>query len=172
MTYPRKKPNWPALRAEWLSGNESLTAFKMRHGITHSARWMSETAEWKQAKAAIVSNAEAQTGDAITKQLVKRWGVYRELLDDCLTQAKTLSKKKKPTPAQLSQLSTAIEKLLKSDSFLHGGPTERVENKGDQPVTHSMMVALLKALEAKDPRVVLPETVIDAEIVDGPPNDI
>lgn len=170
MSYPRKFYDWPKLKAEFLASKESAAQFMVRKRLgsgfyKHGGTWTAERAE-------ILKAAEAKMGLKLTDALVERWSRYRVLLDDCLTQAQGLAKKKKPSASQLNQLANAIDRLLKSDSLLHGQPTEIVKGTGPAHVTHQMLVDLIKAVEAKDPRVVLPETIIDAVIVDGPENDI
>ena len=170
MSYPQKKYDWPKLKAEFLASKESAAQFKVRKNL--GGQFYKYGREWTAERAEILRRAEERMGIKIEDALVERWSRYRALLDDCMTQAQGLAKKKKPTASQLNQLANAIDRLLKSDSLLHGQPTEIVKKDEPATVTHQMLVDLIKAVNAKDPRVVLPETIVDAELADGPENDI
>lgn len=166
---PTSRHDWPGLKAKFMAWEGTAKSFAKANKITAAADFYRriKSERWQEERAEVAQKALLIAKEGISYSMAARWIRYRELIDRCLTQVeKVANTKKKVTPQQLAALGTAIDKFIKADSFLHGGPTERVDDRREKGVTHADIVAIIHAVQNKDPRLVHPET-IEAQKVDG-----
>lgn len=150
---PRAKYDWNALKIEWLQTNESPFAFQRRKGIKNDTKFYKHVNEdgWWEARDEINKRAVEIAQDKLVKITAKKWGDYKQLFNAGKSQAaKILSDTVKDgkmvrtlTTLELSQLVGAVDKMLKAESFMEGGPTERVETAN----FHMMNVDLIGKVE-------------------------
>lgn len=164
----RRRVDWDSLTGEFLAFDGSVAKFRIHKKISDKSQFykFARDNKWKEQKREIAHKAVELSKEGITKSMAARWVRYRELIDRCLVQLEKVAGNKKPTANQMAQLGNALDKFIKADSFLHGGPTERVEDK--RSVTHADLVEIIHAVQAKDPRFIHPET-IEAEVVEECP---
>lgn len=165
-----KRIDWDGLKVEWLAGSETLNAFRLRKKISSTGHFYRVVEEngWEAARERIRKTAAQRTEGRLVTETVKNWDQYRRLMADCRARAEKILKRTQKgdedlTPLELQQLVASIEKLLKSESFLDGGPSERVENPATATPTHAQVVELLRMMREGDPRVVHPEAMTDEE---------
>lgn len=131
--------DWPALKMEWLASNESLNAFRVRKDIRNIGDFYQrvEADSWVDAKEEIRSRAAARVENSLVKDTAKRWGDYRKLFEASKAQVAQIfnstvkdGKIVRPmTPLELAQLVGAVDRMLKAESFMDGGPSERIETR-------------------------------------------
>jgi hypothetical protein len=152
--------DWPALKAEWLSGNETLNQFRIRKHINNSAWFYRKVEEdgWLDARNAIIAKAHERQSNNLAKDMSDRWKEYRQIFMAAKAQGYALIKKtlneagqvsQPMTPSELRQLVEAFKSLSQAESFIDGGPTERTENKNLNVNLHATITEALKARDKK-----------------------
>lgn len=169
--------DWTALMFEWARGpQESLESFRARKGLA-SARFyeVAKAMDWKGVRDRLKTQAIAKAEKRITEDLTKRysfqmrqWHSVEGIIARALRKLASSTNADILAPEALESLTRSLERALKARKLIHGEPTESGQKEtGEDRLSHRQVVDLLKAMAAGDARFVLPETVVDAELVEG-----
>lgn len=140
---PKRHLDWPALKTEWLQGNDTLNKFRERYKIGTNVFYPHvEKEKWNEAKADILRRAEAKAATIAVNTKVKEWERQINLWQAVEGIAARLMTRRQDTmnAGELAALSAAIERALKSQKLILGQSTENVESK-------SLSMSILKIIE-------------------------
>jgi hypothetical protein len=144
MTRAKKRTlNWPALKAEWLAGNETLNQFRKRYRISGSNfYYLIHKQGWIEAKEEVLKRAEAKAATIAVNTKVKEWQRQMNLWQAVEgIAARIMSRRAESMNAgELAALTSAIERALKSQKLILGQSTENVES-------HTLSMTILKLIE-------------------------
>ncbi len=174
-----RRHDWTTLMYEWARGTESLHAFGKRHGLG-PARFMAvvRAMDWRGVRARLRAAAIAKAEPQIIKSLADRykfqehqWLTVEAIIARALKKIAGEQDITSLAPEVLESLTRTLERTLKSRKLIRGeatGDAPQAAPGAPQPgmVNHRQVVDLILAMQGKDPRFVLPETVIEAQIVD------
>lgn len=162
---------------EWARGpEESLDAFRIRKGLASAHFYkVVKAMDWKGTREKLKAQAVAKVESRIVTDLSKRYSfqekqwltvegiVARALKKLALSDADNFS------PEALESVTRSLERALKARKLIVG------EKTGDEPpasssgapgtFTHAQVVGLIEAMQSRDSRIVIPEAVLDAELV-------
>jgi hypothetical protein len=171
-----KRHDWDALRYEWARGTESLEAFRRRKGLA-SVRFSQVVNEqnWRalreDLRAKAIKKIEPKIIDEIAQRYAfnnKQWLTIEGLLARLIKKLVTTTNAADISPEAIESITRSLERSLKARKLIHGEATGDTPAAGAQSpgvMTHQQVVQLLQAINSKDPKFVIPEAVIDAEIV-------
>jgi hypothetical protein len=135
--------DWPALKAEWLSGNDSLNHFREKHKIHLNVFYPNiEKGKWREAKDEIMKRAEARAATIAVNTRVEEWKRQMNLwqaVEGIAAQIMT-RRRENMNAGELAALTSAIERALKSQKLILGESTENVESR-------SLSMTILKLIE-------------------------
>lgn len=165
---------------EWVRGTESLHAFGRRHKLG-PARFMAvvRAMNWRgvreKLRAQAMEKAEKRIVADLTKRYVfqeKQWLTVEGIIARAIKRIASDADVASLSPELLESLTRTLERTLKARKLIHGEPTPETPGApGSGPqagvMTHSQVVQLIQAIGGRDPRYVIPESVIDAEMVEG-----
>lgn len=127
--------NWDALKAEWLQGDESLNKFRIRYRLA-PAHFYQKVDEygWEKSREIINKKAIAKIENTQAGLLAREWKQEIDLLNAAKSEVvralnKSRDSGKTLNYQELSNLFTALDKAVKTKSFINGGPTERIESR-------------------------------------------
>lgn len=148
-----KTYDWPAMKAEWISSNETLNQFRIRKGM--SAEWFYKVVrkqKWVEEKNKIKYKAIENYQEKAVQDQVDKWEKYRGIQSKLLKCVESVldsvmdengEVKGDLPPEEIRRLSAAFKELTQNQSFMDGGPTERVESKN----AHLILVQAIKEAE-------------------------
>jgi hypothetical protein len=144
---PKKSVNWPAMKAEFMSWEGSLDAFRKHKGIVNAGNFYQKARKFRFAedrqeianKSLIkVQKHHIAKYAAHWKKQFKLWEKVEDAADNILTR-----KQDKIEADELSLLSNAIEKALKSQKLILG------EKTGDETGNVNIHLAIANFVEAQ-----------------------
>jgi len=148
-----KKHDWGLLKIEWLQSTESLNQFRARKGIAHCWFYRKvQQGKWREAKDRIQENSMRTLEKTAARAISDKWKDYRKIWTGAKAQAFSILRKtfdneghvtRPLSTAELAQLVKAMFQVLQGESFISGGPTERVENRN----LHLDVVNLIQEIE-------------------------
>lgn len=144
-----KRHDWDALKAEFICGFESLAAFAARKGITsYMVYAKADDAGWVQARQEVKEKAMDEAKSHAVTVVAERWKKQLSLWEAVEAHAAQLLRKgvqdgkivMPMEPGELAQLTSALDRALKSQRLIWGESTENV-------VTKNLHVEMVKMLE-------------------------
>jgi len=142
--------DWPALKAEWLQGNESLNQFRIRKGIGNQNIFYARVSEdgWVEAKERIIRTALEKTEAAVAEKYGQEWDRQMKLWSAVEGLAGRIMTRKAESmdSNELAQLTAAIERALKAQRLILGQSTDNMAVKN----YHMSIVQMLKEIKGEE----------------------
>lgn len=170
-----KRHDWSALMYEWARGQETLEAFRRRHRLAtaHFSRVVKKM-NWRvlreQLRAEAIEKAQPRIVADIARRYSfqeKQWLTVEGIIARALKKIATADNLSL-SPELLESLTRSLERTLKARKLIVNEPTGDQSNTNPNApgtMTHSQVVELIQAINNKDPNWVIPEAVLDAEVV-------
>ena len=130
-----KTVNWEALKVEWLQSDETLNKFRLRKGLSNNHFYDAVNKQkWVEQKRQPGEKTTEKVMEKVSKQQVEEWVNQKKLWHGVeVIAAKILTKYNNgelaQNPHDLSALTCAIERSLKSRKLILGEATETIESR-------------------------------------------
>lgn len=155
-----KKHDWGQLELEWLTFEGSLKAFMISKNIKNEADFYrhAKKRNWASKKASVreqsTKKLQEKLATQISNQEIDRWKEHRQIFRAAKAQGYALIKKtlndqgqvvEPMSASELKSLIEAFKSLAQAESFIDGGPSERVDNRNV-----NIHVQVLESLKERD----------------------
>lgn len=124
--------DWDSLKSEYMQGNMTLNELRLKHNINGQANFYKQvnSRKFEEARQKIRTKAVQKIENNQIKRYAKEWDNQMSLWQNVESMAQKIMSRKRETlePDELSSLSTAIEKALKSQRLILGESTENNAN--------------------------------------------
>lgn len=172
-----KRLDWQLLKMEWLAGSETLNAFRIRKEIVNKKHFyeMIEEHGFLAHRDRLHAAALAKAAPRLIADLSRRyyfqekqWLTVEGIIARALKKLAATEDIEKLAPEVLESLTRSLERALKSRKLVHGEPTGEAPADGvptPGTLNHAQIVGLIQAMSQRDPRYVVPESMIEAEVV-------